>query len=181
MGGAFGHAQAALRAGIGGQGMELPAGAFAAIGRLPLDVQRGRFGKIIVARGAEFFHKAAVFGGVLVVGAADLNFAVGVPSHQRGSALHKKALFRGKVVQFEERVVIIAVAVGHGNDAGGLIAPDARHALHGDDRYAPLVAGHAEDGKIVGAEAVGYGGCVGRREIDFRMTAAGQSRSQSIG
>lgn len=181
MGGAFGHAQAALRAGVGCQGIEFPAGTFAAIGDLALDFQRCRFGKIIVARGAKFFHKAAVFGGVLVVGAADLNLAVSVSSYQSGSGLHKKALFRCKVMQFEERVVIIAVAVGNGDNAGGLIAPDACHALRGDDRHAPFVAGDAEDDKVVGTEAARHGGFGGRRKINFRMTAVRQGCGQTLG
>lgn len=39
---AFGHAQTAAGAGVGGQGMELAAGTFAAIGEGSLDVQGNR-------------------------------------------------------------------------------------------------------------------------------------------
>ena len=127
--GALAHTQAAVDAGIAGFGME-GAGAAFPVGKVAGDGGRGC--PPLIELLAHLLRKENVLFQVGLVGPAYGDLPIGVLCHQGSRRKRPKAERRDKLRQLEQRVVKIPVAVGHGDNARGILT--AQHGESGGCR-----------------------------------------------
>ena len=154
---AQGGAQAAVRTGLGGQRHEAHAPALSPVRTLPLDGQRHGRGKIALPGCQQLLHEAAVLGGIPGIGTPHLDLPEGMLPHQRRRALDDEALTLHDVLQFQQGIVIVTVAVGDADDAGGPVAVHLLQTPGGHFRYPAVIAGHREHDDVPGTEIPGNG------------------------
>ena len=77
--------------------------------------------------------------------------------HQRRRALDDEALTLHDVLQFQQGIVIVTVAVGDADDAGGPVAVHLLQTPGGHFRYPAVIAGHREHDDVPGTEIPGNG------------------------
>ena len=154
---AQGSAQAAVRAGLGGQRHEAHAPALSPVRTLPLDGQRHGRGKIALPGCQQLLHEAAVLGGIPGIGPPHLDLPEGMLPHQGRRALDDEALALHDVLQFQQRVVIVPVAVGDADDAGGLVTMHLLQTSGGHFRHPAVIAGHRKHDDVPGTKIPGDG------------------------
>ena len=153
--GALPDAQPAVGACLGGGGGKAAALATLFVGEVP----RGREAlppRLKVLPGLQ--GKGPILEEVLRIGPAQGDGAVGVLPHQGGPGKGQEAALLAEAGELQQGVVKIPVAIGDGDNAGGVLAPQGGEALQGPLEHPAPVYRRPKDYQVLGGKHLLGGG-----------------------